>query len=79
MQFLVEFFVCTSEEDEIWKNGSCEHKNTGSYLLTEVLAKNKKEKRNKAAEKQAKEGAIQKKVDISRQGEAEERHEECML
>ena len=66
----------TSEQDEIWKNGSCEHKNTHSYLKEFQSAMNKKEKRNKATEKQSKERAIQKKVDISRQGEAEERHEE---
>ena len=40
---------------------------------------NKKEKRNKAAEKRAKERAIQKNVDISHQGEAEEGQEERML
>ena len=49
----------TSEQDEIWKNGSCEHINADSYLKELQSAKNKKEKRNKAAEKRAKERAIQ--------------------
>ena len=45
----------TSEQDEIWKNGSCDHINTDSYLKELQSAMNKKEKRNKAAEKWAKE------------------------
>ena len=69
----------TSEQDEIWKNGSYEHINTDSYLKELQSAKNKKEKRNKAAEKRAKERAIQNNVDISHQGEAEEGQEERML
>ena len=70
----------TSEQNEIWKNGSCEHINTDSYLKELQSEKNKKEKRNKAAEKWAKKRAIQKNVDISsHQGEAEEGQEERML
>ena len=68
----------TSEQDEIWKNGSCDHINTDSYLKELQSAMNKKEKRNKAAEKWAKERAIPKNVDIS-QGEVEEGQEERML
>ena len=69
----------TSEQDEILKNGSCEHINRDSYLKELQSAKNKKEKRNKAAEKWAKERAIQNNVDICDQGEAEEGQEECMF
>ena len=60
------------------ENGSCDHINTDSYLKELQSAMNKKEKRNKAAEKRAKERAIQKNVDIS-QGEVEEGQEEGML
>ena len=69
----------TSEQDEIWKNGSYEHINRDSYLKELQSAKNKKEKRNKRAEKWAKEIAIQNNVDISHQGEAEEGQEEHMF
>ena len=69
----------TSEQDEIWKNGSYEHMNRDSYLKELQSAKNKKEKRNKAAEKWAKERAIQNNVDISPQVEAEEGQEKRMF
>ena len=70
----------TSEQDEIWKNGSCEHINTDSYLKELQSAKNKKEKRNKTAEKTGQKRELFKKnVDISHQGEAEEGQEERML
>ena len=69
-----------SEQDEIWKNRSCKDINTDRYLEELQSAKKKKENRNKAAEKRAKERAIEKNIDISsHQGEAEEGQEERML
>ena len=69
-----------SEQHEIQKNRSCKDINTERYLEELQSAKKKKENRNKAAEKRAKERAIEKNIDISsHQGEAEEGQEECML
>ena len=67
------------EQDEIWKNGSCEQINRDRYLKELDSTKKKKEKRNKVAEKWAKERAIQNNVDICNEGEAEEGQEECMF
>ena len=68
----------TLEQDEIWKNGSRQDINRDRYLNELESAKKKKEKRNKAAEKQAKERAIQNNVDICNESEAEGQ-EECMF
>ena len=83
-QFLVELFVSNremptnSEQDEIWKNRSCEDINTDRYLEELQSAKKKKENRNKAAEKQAKERAIEKNIDISSH-QGEKRKEKYLL
>ena len=69
----------TLEKDEIWKNGSSEKINRDRYLNELESAKKKKEKRNKVAEKWAKERAIQNNVDICNEGEAEEGKEERMF
>ena len=69
----------TLEKDEIWKNGSSEKINRDRYLNKLESARKKKEKRNKVAEKWAKERAIQNNVDICNEGEAEEGKEECMF
>ena len=68
----------TLEKDEIWKNGSSEKINRDRYL-NELESAKKKEKRNKVAEKWAKERAIQNNVDICNEGEAEEGKEERMF
>ena len=69
----------TLEKDEIWKNGSSEKINRDRYLNELESAKKKKEKRNKVAEKWAKERAIQNNVDICNEGEAEKGKEERMF